>query len=242
MSHGGPDWGTAGPLGTVYTIEDMAELAARLGSIVTFDRRGNVVCLDDFEAAIPKWSVSPWVGTEYAILDSTSVLSGSQAVRLHNPDTAFASIAISKGTSILGSKRLGYEFSFSRLSANLDLLLEIYYYTGARYLFAAAKFNNNNHKLYIYDKNVGYKEVATLGFLPDRSFLFSTIKLVIDFDTLKYVRVLFNINQYDISSIPLYTSGSGVAPSIIAHITLNNKNADGGDVWIDNYIVTQNEP
>ena len=55
MAHGHPDYGGAAPLATVYTLQDLAELAARLGSIDVFDRRGNVLLLDDFESGIKKW-------------------------------------------------------------------------------------------------------------------------------------------------------------------------------------------
>jgi len=239
---GQPDFGMYAPKTVGASLADLGDLAVRLGSIVEYDRRGDIVCLDDFEATILKWSADPWVGTEYARLDSTSVKSGSQAVRLHTPDTAFASITISKGVPILGSKRLGFEVSFSRLSTNLDLFLEIYYYTGTRRLFAAVQLDNSTRKLYVYNAGGAYEEVADTGLLFDRSFLFFTFKLVVDFDTLKYVRLLFNINEYDISSISLYTRSSIGAPYVITHITLSNKDADGGDVWLDNFILTQAEP
>ena len=56
MGHGYPDYGTQGPVSTVHSIQDLGELAVRLGSIVTFDRRGNVLWLDGFDSGIGAWS------------------------------------------------------------------------------------------------------------------------------------------------------------------------------------------
>jgi len=58
MAHGQPDYGMYTLANTIYRLTDMGELAARLGSINTYDRRGDVIFLDSFESGLTAWSPS----------------------------------------------------------------------------------------------------------------------------------------------------------------------------------------
>ncbi|GAI56753.1 unnamed protein product, partial [marine sediment metagenome] len=55
MAHGQPDFGMYQIAKTIYRLADMGELAVRLGSIVTHDRRGDVIWMDNFDSGIAKW-------------------------------------------------------------------------------------------------------------------------------------------------------------------------------------------
>jgi len=55
VAHGTPDWGVTAGARTVYQMTDLGELAVRLGSIVTHDRRGDVIFLEDFEEGMGRW-------------------------------------------------------------------------------------------------------------------------------------------------------------------------------------------
>jgi hypothetical protein len=55
MARSGPDWGHAAPTSASYTLTDLGELAARLGSPVLYDRRGRVLWYDDFSAENMQW-------------------------------------------------------------------------------------------------------------------------------------------------------------------------------------------
>jgi len=52
MPRGHPDYGQAGPTSLIATVPDLGELAARLGSNNTWDRRGFILWYDDFEASV----------------------------------------------------------------------------------------------------------------------------------------------------------------------------------------------
>ncbi|GAI49683.1 unnamed protein product, partial [marine sediment metagenome] len=70
MSRGQPDYGSSAVKEVAGTLADMGELAARLSSIVEYDRRGDVVYLDDFEEPVLKWSPLA-AGAGYIRLDNT---------------------------------------------------------------------------------------------------------------------------------------------------------------------------
>ena len=239
---GQADYGALAAKETTAAVSDMGEVAARLGSIVTYDKRGDVVDFDSCEDAVLRWAVYPGTVNDYARLDSTSVKSGSQAIRLHSDNVSGAGVTITRGIPVLASKRLGFEVSFSRLSTGVNLQLLIYYFTGVKYYLAALKLDNFIRKLYVWNIAGGWTEVADSGYLFEMNFLFSTVKLVADFEALLYQRLLFNPYEHDISSIPLYSFLNTAAPHIMMHISLNNLDAAGGDVWIEDIVWTQAEP
>ena len=49
MASGHPDGGEGGETQIIHTVQDVGELAARLGSVSAYFRSGNVVWFDDFE-------------------------------------------------------------------------------------------------------------------------------------------------------------------------------------------------
>ena len=53
--YGLPDYGMYAALENMGNLVDYGELATRLGSIVSFNREGNVIFWDDFEKTPIKW-------------------------------------------------------------------------------------------------------------------------------------------------------------------------------------------
>ncbi|GAI16225.1 unnamed protein product, partial [marine sediment metagenome] len=114
MTHGGPDWGTPGPLKTIYTLEDMAELVARLGSIVTFDRRGNIIWLDDFEGTLGKWGIETEGAGYSAQLSAEAARSGGFSAKLISPDDEEDRIGLKRWFPLPVESNIGFEFSWAR--------------------------------------------------------------------------------------------------------------------------------
>jgi len=54
--HGAPDWSKYRRDAATFSVEDLAEHAARLGSIDVFDRRGDVLFLENFEHGLGAWA------------------------------------------------------------------------------------------------------------------------------------------------------------------------------------------
>ncbi|GAH91125.1 unnamed protein product, partial [marine sediment metagenome] len=151
MPHGGPDWGTVGPVSMVHTLEDAGELAARLGSIDIFDRRGNIIWVDSFGDACIKWvgaGIDP--SGNYAYLDRTYVKSGSQAVKIHTEDGDTNEVAISKDVPAVPSSLVGIEVSFCYLSASVNFSLNLGYLDGLKTYPAEVMLDPSTSKLYVH--------------------------------------------------------------------------------------------
>ncbi|MBA7692261.1 hypothetical protein ES703_100824 [subsurface metagenome] len=104
------------------------------------------------------------------------------------------------------------------------------------------RYNRATGIVYVYNTLAGWTAAATVGAFTQHRHFFMTLKLVADFTTGLYARLLFSNVEYPIPAIPLYTIGSGVSPRVEFHIGLLNNNGAGGDVWYDNFIASQNEP
>lgn len=242
MGRGQADYGQYAVKEVAASISDMGEVAARLGSIVTYDKRGDVVDFDNFEEPILRWGTSA-LGTDSLVcLDSESVKSGGQSAKLTTDASLSAYASIYKYMPVLGTKKLGLEVSQSVLSSGTYLLICLYLYNGIKKIYAELKLDADTSALYILDSTNTYKEIVSGLSLFTNIFSFSTMKLVVDFDAGYYTRLLFDNAQYDLSSEALYSVPSAVLPRIYTQIWLKNNTTDGGATWIDDIIWTQAEP
>ena len=241
MPHGQPDFGLYAAKEVVAGLADLGELAARLNSIVTFDRRGDVVDLDDFEGGVLRWTTYSFSGNGYVRLDSTSPKSGSQGVKLHTYDILEDYASLYRSINILASKRIGHEISFSTLSTDCNYRSEIDYCDGVSRYYGRVKVDPVLKKLYIYVPDLDWVEIGDTGTLISKALFFITVKLVIDFTTAKYARLIFGPTEYDISAYSL-RSAVVTGPQLIINCALYNRASVGGDVWLDDFILTQNEP
>lgn len=242
MPRGQPDFGAYQQKVVGGTLADMGELAVRLSSIVGYDRRGDVVDLDDFEDTILTWN-TPATGIGYVRLDSTHSKSGSQAVQLHTDVGGVAQAEIAKYFSRFGVERLGVEFSFSEMPVGCDFLMGISRWNGVLGYRAVLWFDQTTTTLFIQGiPAVGWVPVVNFGFLRTGEQLWYPIKVVADFVNNLYVRVLFGDTEYDMSTIALPTYGDAGGNYTLAVFTLVNTVGANHDIWVDDFILTQNEP
>ncbi|MBA7481123.1 hypothetical protein ES707_16593 [subsurface metagenome] len=242
MPRGQPDYGMYAVKEVSASVSDMGEVAARLGSIVTYDKRGDVVFFDDFEEPILRWAADVPDALTYARLDSASAKSGSQALKLHTQNVLNEIASMSRLFNVLVSKRLGHEISFSLLSNDCELRSFVSVLGDPRTYEGEVMFDNFPPALYIETAPDVYTKIADIGSVERSIFMFQTLKLVVDFNTNKYVRLLFGNVEYDLSAYDLVSIGTALAPQVSTGAYIYNKAAAGGDVWLDDSIFTQAEP
>lgn len=238
------------PVGPVFTSTDVAELAVRLGSIVNFDRRGNVFSFDDFETPILKFRTFTNVGCSVT-LDTAQARSGGQSCKLFTPTSTPPSsraATLSRALPIPASEQVGIEISWHSKLYRSEIEFYTSWYDGATEYFAAIKFSlivpsilPGLAKIYLYTQS-GYVELAERLFWSPLDFAFRTLKLVADFDTGKYIRLLFDREEFDISDKFLWSSPSTFHPQIETTFALKSSLEFGDTCWVDDFILTQNEP
>ncbi len=243
MVHGSPDWWGNVPSETVHGGLDTGELAVRMGSFVSFDRRGNVVWMDDFENGLGPWV---WAGSganNAVYLTAEITMHGSLAVLLHPGEETDGDASIRRilPFPVLGG--IGYEAAFVPQTnlqyVNLSLIL----YDGADAYMYQAHYRHTDGTVRVQTPGPAYPVVGSPGVQEEGYHNHCIMKLVVNCLTGKYERVLFNNHVYDASAHSVYSMDDTVTkPSMAAYVLVANTGAYLIDVPVDCAIVTQNEP
>lgn len=242
MPHGTPDWAEMAPRSTVYSGIDLTELAARLDSIVTFDRRGDVVWIDDFESGIGKWQL---VRNNLAGARASSAeyaRSGAFSCKITAGDAAtnWAGIQHYGPRPVLS--KVGFEFSFSFYEETDRIRMEMEVYDGEYWVDSLIQFNPQAYTLEYLGSDNNLHEFATGVYRRDYLWLFHTAKVVVDFTTRKYVRFILDDAEYDLSAHAAYSILNAASPVVYYLIDHRIDGVSYPDMYVDDVIITQNEP
>lgn len=220
----------------------LAELAARLGSLVTFDRRGDVIWIDNFEDNISKWWGRAPSGGSSLALSSERARSGGLSAKLTTGAIGGDGYLMGRRLPLPRDTRIGFELSFSLEDSNEWLYWDITIYDGSTSYRGHIQYNYAS-QIIQYESAWGVYTTLIDGIrLYELVELFHTGKLVIDWSTKKYVRFLINEREVDMSTYSLPSSASIVSPNALFDIGVYTLQAAAKSMWVDDVIITQNEP
>ncbi|GAI79745.1 unnamed protein product, partial [marine sediment metagenome] len=138
--------------------------------------------------------------------------------------------------------KIGVEISFT-VNHNLTYeAFELVIYDGENLHRAMIRYRYTEQDFYYQNSGGGWTELATSIALPFITYLFHTIKIVLDPLNDKYVRVLFDNESYDMSTISCRATGSDILPRLTLQVLTRTKVASNQSIYIDDVIITQNEP
>ena len=242
MAHGTPDWDVTAGAVTTYQLTDLGELAARLGSIVTFDRRGDLIWADDFERGLAKWDdFASGAGSSVA-LSTAAARNGRYSCLLTAGAAVDRYAQIQHFSPFFVLSRMGVEFSF-RLPADIGhLRLTANMWDGVNNTRFSIKYDDAADTLYYEDSAGVYVSLATGLVLNTSATLFHTLKLVFDAATGMYVRAILNEDTYSLAGIAGPAAASATAPVFGVTIYLNGWALAASEAYVDDAILTQNEP
>jgi len=221
---------------------DSGELAARLGSIDTYDRRGNIIWMDDFESSTLKWLIGTF-GTNAGVTISTdTAMIGDCCCKLTAGEGAngLSSITTYIHPKILG--KIGFEFGFTVDDDTKTVQGSIYHFDGTTEYISLVTYDHANSRLRYTDNDAGNVDLATSYTLEDLLDTFHTMKIVIDSSTKKPVRLLVDENTYDLSAYTAKENAGSGGERIQLAVTHISDHASVKSIYIDNVILTQNEP
>lgn len=236
-----PDYTTKYKMTKVFGNIDTGELAARLGSPNTFDRRGNVVFMEDFEAANIHWETRGNGAGNAVALDPTAANTKEQSCKL----TAGAGIAgtaiIERSFSASSIGQIGVEMS-SRIDANTKyMIMDLHYDDGTNVYLGVVRYNHSALKME-WLHGGAWEDLIPSYRWATAEYCFHTMKLVINIDTKEYVRFLVGNTEVNMAGRPLRTMAIGDYEAYTIQITHESDNAAAKSAWVDDIILTQNEP
>ncbi len=242
MSHGTPDFGATSGQATSYQLTDLAELAVRLGSIVSFDRRGDVVYLEDFENGLGSWTAVAFGAGSAAGLTRVHRRSGGFGALLEAGAPAGAFAQISREIPLPAVSKVGVAafMSWDSDAGSIDLFVEVC--RGDRLFSGAVRYDVSADTIAILNSAGGYTTIASAVYLAQYIDTFTALKLVIDVETGKYVRAIVNDTSYDLRSYNCYQTGATLYAYVLPTLRLNGRTGWTPAAAVDSVIVTQNEP
>lgn len=242
MAHGAPDFWRFAARGPIYPVFDLAELAVRLGSVVSYDRRGDVLWFDDFESTTLKWNVQ-LSGTGAAMARSTAYArNGDASLLVTCPSDSDFDVPIRHPFPLPPlASRLGLEVSFFFDEDMTSIEFRLDGYTGSSYFRGAIRWHYVDQELSYWDGSSWVSLLTSFGLAPE-TYLFQTAKLVIDVDAERYVRCLVNSTEVDLSAHALSLSSSATNYHGRAFLDVVGSSGTNSKLYLDDVIVTQNEP
>lgn len=220
----------------------MGEAVARLGSNMRFERRGDVLFVDDFESSTLKYNeFSPGSPNTIARCIDTA-LSGDFSVKCVTAANIAHYAGISYTINNYHVSKVGAEISFATPDAKVDTILSMVYNTDNKYYKASLKFDNNTNRLYYLDDANAWQNALPSSLWYERGIRsWATMKLVIDLSTKKYVRGFVTRDESDLSTYDIFN-----AISASDFLTINAYIRPSENVaktaYLDNFVLTENEP
>lgn len=242
MAHGAPDNYQVQPRNIVYVLQDDAELAVRLGAVSSIDRLGNVLFFDDFSNGKEAWfSNVDGEGAEISISGQYYKHGGFSLKHIAGSDGyrwAQSSIIL----SYPDPSKQGTEINFSINNSLSYLLLTFVLQTGSKYIETAIKLDFVNNTILYVDSEHNYQTIANISVMSCLLYTFHSLKLVADFITGYYTRVIFDGISYNLSTYLAYNIPSTASPLILVYLTLTSVAGVNGISCLDSVIITRNEP
>jgi hypothetical protein len=220
----------------------MAELAARLGSIVTFDRRGDVVWMDDFESGLRCWTVGGDGTGNTVDLSMGPARSGLLSARMVSGSNPGGYAQLQATITAPSFSPVGVEISFSLPFAIDYAIFRASIYSGSQRWQYALKYDYTNDLLQYANDAGGWTTIGVGLNLLVSSKVWHTIKLVCDIGIGNYVRAFCDSAGYSLAGIAPSVVASTIAPRIEVLVLLYGRTGSNDAAYIDNVIITQNEP
>lgn len=240
MVHGQPDYGMYNLAQTIHRLADMGELAVRLGSINQFDRRGEQVWTDNFEAPVLKWTPNLLAGGNLPALSNVDFWMGQGSV-LFQSNAAGSSILM-RDFPLIRTGKIGVEF-WVKLAILTPGYFQIHLLIsdGTNESSAYLRLDNQAQTAQI-NTNLGWVTVSTRFSANPPIYIWTPVKIVANTDTDMYERLIIGSHEIDLTAHTLFTGGVTANEYLRVNFTMLDTAAGAISTYMDNFILTQNEP
>lgn len=242
MPHGAPDDSNVVAIGPQYRVDDMAELAVRLGAISSIDRWGRVAYRDSFEHGMGDWQGYLNTDTLKTTLSVERPRSGGYCLDLwwDGTENTGHSVHILLDYPLAG--KVGVEAYFHPYMSSGKYTVYARFYSGGTLYHAAVRWNRLTEQVEVRNESGSYVNVLSVDYTWGFWRTWRSLKIVVDLATAKYVRGFWGSLALDVAGIGIQTSGSYMEP--YSYILLSGEGVAGypGQLKIDDFLMTVYEP
>jgi len=242
MPRGAPDYSNIRAGEPLHRLDDMAELAARLGAPTIFDRAGDVVWLQSFEHGLQGGTFGTDAAPSAGSLVVDKAIDGAFSIKLDPSSTPNSYVEYRPLVYFFPTGKTGFEVSLSPDADFYFVRFSILAYDGQYQLAANVRYYPDGGLWRVADGNGVYHTVLSSVELQTGPTAWHPFKLVIDTETEKYVR--FQIDRFvtDLSDYDLRKSSNTSLAQLEVGVTVFGSASAHAACYFDRFIVTQNEP
>lgn len=237
-----PDWGGQYNDKQFFPLFDQAELAARLGSYLTYDRRGSVIWQYGFDHGVG--DVGPGHGgtdSSVAIItDQWEIPPFSCYLVSGNAPDDYASIE--RRVAVPQPPRVGFQLSLRCYTSTQYVNMWVIHQTGTIRYRAAVRINLVDNLLELFAApEVFYSLLDPLPGL-NQGLYYAHVKLVCNLDTHVCERVVLDDREFDVTAYAMAGVADTTAPNLWCQVYNYTLSTTQSRVSADNMIITAAEP
>ena len=240
VGHGRPDYRDISPLVQVHASDDLNELAARTHNTNVYDRRGNVVHTETFGEGLGAAYLIAGGTASYYLSGAHSRSEGLALLASHNGD-AGDTIVGTWSQGVLASLSRGLEISWSHTANKGIIQIIADRYDGALRSIGHVGYDFALQTPFYIDSAGDKIELEDTWPLVSGANTWHFMKMALDYETGKYLRIMLDGKVWSLSAFDLLTSVSAVAPYETWKLSITGGGAVASDFYVDSLIVTINE-
>jgi len=241
VTRGAPDDSNVLSTSAFYRLDDMAELAVRLGSPLTYRRSGNVLFQTTFEQGLTPITIqTPFAGGTFGLVNTPS-MSGGVVASINYLAVAGSGGALGFVLPPVFSGRIGVSAAV-RLGGNDDNIRIniISSRPDHRTQFMVRLYPQTDIGTYYDTGGVDTQFTDNLHF-ENETGLFFPIKLIVDLDTEEYVQLLIGGDVYEMAGLKARSIGVMAPYWLESDWGVISDGTGVGVFLLDNVILTRNE-
>lgn len=220
----------------------LAEQASRIGGVMSYDQRGDLLWQDDAESPTVRYGTG---GTGSVARSNDTARCGSFCYKLVTGATANDDIYMNWYlTDFHDNTKIGVECSFASASVKMYIDFIFWYFdsSGNQYT-PAVRFDTAAKTASVLIPGGAWQTIGTSIGYYNSVYNWATMKLVFDISTMKYVRALVFGEELDASAYSIYKPNAfAFSRSLWPLVSVTTTENVAKTVYADNIIVTENEP
>lgn len=242
MPRGAEDYSNVRAANPLHRVDDHAELAARLQSIVTHSRSGSVLFLDSFTYGLGGWDATGYGTGAGVSLVNTPFRSGPFSCKMVAGTDGASAAKIVRRAPYPVLNQYGLEMSWMP-EANTDYIdMVLSRMDGTNEHSFYVRYDDLLNELQIKDEDGNFEAVVEDLELCGSRAIFQNLKLVVDLEADEFVRFAANEEPYLLTDKPAYVFANADNPHVRIDIKLWGTAGANGFSYFDDVVLTQNEP
>jgi len=241
MAHGAPDDSNVVKQGDTHRVDDMAELAVRLGSVLTFRRAGEVLTIEDFSCGLGGWYMNATDGSGTFYLTNDAFLSAGVSLQIAQDAADAEYCHVYNYTPVIVAGKVGFQGNIAVVEKPKYFSWGFYFSSSGGGGVFGIRYDFDNAVVAYLNSVGGYTPIADNVDLHAYLHLFHSYKLVVDLAQREYVRVCINEEEYSLAGISGGSLGATSYTQLLAQLTIESSAARNVKVYVDNLVITRNE-